>query len=200
MNLVAAGGLGIGLGIVTGMPLGVVNVAIVNAATGGRRRFATGLGLGGALADTVHAGLAFVGIGRLVTSRPEVVRILAVAAAILIVGYAILSWRRAEPTEARDHDASSALRGFTTGIALTLPNPGALAAWVAVAASLWPDAAIAEAVMIAVGVGLGSAVWFGLLARWISRVRTNHKALAIIPKIALVILVAIAVLGVIRVV
>jgi threonine/homoserine/homoserine lactone efflux protein len=199
VNLLAAAGLGIGLGIVTGMPLGVVNVAIVEAASTGRGRFASGLALGGATADTVHAGLAFVGVGRLVTSRPELVRVLALAAAALIVGYAIASWRRGTTRRASGQDASSAMRGFTTGAVLTLPNPGALAAWVAVAASLWPDAQLAEAIVLGVGVGLGSACWFELLARWVSRVRPDHKALAIVPRVALVILVGIAAIGVIRV-
>ena len=64
VNVLVAAALGIALGVVTGMPLGVVNVAIVDAATAGRTRFAIGVGLGGALADTVHAALAFVGVGR----------------------------------------------------------------------------------------------------------------------------------------
>ncbi len=200
MNLVAAAGLGIGLGVVTGMPLGVVNVAIVDAAAAGRRRFARGLAFGGAAADTAHAGVAFVGIGQLVTSRPELVRVLAIAAAILIVGYAVVSWRRRRDRgEARAaSDESSGLRGFTTGVVLTLPNPGALAAWVAVAASLWPDAQLPEAIVLGVGVGLGSAVWFMVLAGWVSRVRPDHKALSLVPRIALGVLVAIAALGVIR--
>ena len=48
-SLLLAAALGLGLGIVTGMPLGVVNVAIVDAAVAGRTRFATGIGVGGAL-------------------------------------------------------------------------------------------------------------------------------------------------------
>ena len=52
------------LGVVTGMPLGVVNVAIVDAATQGRTRFAIGIGIGGGLADTVHAAIAFAAVGQ----------------------------------------------------------------------------------------------------------------------------------------
>jgi len=200
VSIVSAAALGAGLGVVTGMPLGVVNVAIVDAAAAGRRRFAIGVGIGGAVADTIHAALAFVGVGRLVTSRPELVRVLAIAAAVLILGYAVASWRRSRALPRSATDASSMLSGLTTGFALTLPNPGALAAWVAVAASIWPEATIAEAIVLAVGVGLGSAVWFALLARWVSRVRPDHKALAIIPRIALVVLVVLAVVGVARVV
>ena len=51
-------------------PIGVVNVAIVDAASRGEKRFATGIGIGGAIADAVHAALAFVGIGKLVAAHP----------------------------------------------------------------------------------------------------------------------------------
>lgn len=189
--------LGLGLGIVTGMPLGVVNVAIVDASLAGRARFALGLGLGGAVADTAHAALGFIGMGALITARPELVRWLAIGASILIVGYVVVAWRqRAAPRVSTD--ASSLVRGALTGCALTLPNPGALAAWVAVAAALWPDATIAEALALAIGVGLGSAGWFALLARWVARVRPDHPAIAIVSRVALVVLVGIAGLGVAR--
>ncbi len=199
-EVLAAGALGLGLGVVTGMPLGVINVAIVDAALAGRRRFATGLGLGGALADTVHAGLAFVGVGRLVTARPDLVRGLAIGAAALILLYVTVSWRNArkviaDPGE-EPVDRSSLLRGAGAGYVLTLPNPGALAAWVAVAAALWPDASLAEALTLAIGVGIGSSVWFATLARVVSRTRSPR--FAIVSKVALGVLVAIALFGVVR--
>ncbi|MDQ3368910.1 MAG: LysE family transporter [Myxococcota bacterium] len=197
MDLLVAAGLGLALGIVTGMPLGVVNVAIVEAALAGKRRFATGIGVGGALADTLHAGVAFVGMGRLVTARPDLVRGLAIAAAILIVGYAIIAWR--QRPAATPSDASSATRGAVTGFLLTLPNPGALAAWVAVAAAVWPTASLAEAITVGVGVGVGSAAWFAVLARWIGTLPRDHAAVRLLPRIALVALVGIAAYGVIRV-
>lgn len=176
------------------MPLGVVNIAIVDAAVARRRRTAIGIGIGGAIADTIHAALAFVGIGQLVTRRPDLVRILAFAAAALIIGYAIVTWRRervAKPVEATP-------RAVLTGLLLTLPNPGALSAWVAVA-SLWPVASTAEAITLASGVGIGSAAWFAGLAHLVSRVPRDHRALRIIPKAALGALLAIAVVGVARV-
>jgi arginine exporter protein ArgO len=196
-DLACALALGLGLGIVTGMPLGVVNVAIVEAAAAGRRRFAVGIGLGGALADMVHAGLAFVGVGQLVTARPELMRGLAVGAAVLIGVYAALAWRRRE-RQVRTVTESRLAPGFATGFALTLPNPGALAAWVAVGAAIWPDATYAEAIAFALGVGAGSALWFALLARWISRIRPDHPALAIIPRAALLAFLGIAVVGLVR--
>jgi arginine exporter protein ArgO len=196
-------GLGLGLGVVTGMPLGVINVAIVDAALAGRRGFARGLGLGGGAADALHAMLAFAGIGRVVTANPALVRGLAIAAAIAIVAYAVVAWRSRrhvvdQRIGAQKGGDAPLRRGLATGLVLTLPNPGALAAWAAVAASVWPDAALPEAAWIAGGVGAGSALWFSMLARWIGRVRRDHPALAWIPRAALILLVAIAATGVVR--
>jgi len=200
MNVALAAGMGFALGVITGFPIGVVNVSIVEAATAKRRRFAIGIGLGGGLADTVHAALAFIGVGRLVTARPDLVRIFAIASAILIVGYAALAYRRSRTAKARPlDDDSRMLHGIAVGITLTLPNPAALAAWVAVAAALLPSATIAHAIAIGLGVGAGSALWFSLLATWVSRVRPDHPILRALPRVALVVLLGIAVVGVARV-
>jgi len=188
-------GLGLVLGVVTGMPLGVINVSIVDAATAGRTRFAIGLGIGGGLADTVHSGLAFAGVGRLITGRTDWMRAASVIAAALIVGYAILAWRGRGPARTI---GTRLVAGIPTGFALTLPNPAALAAWVATAAAIWPTIPIEAAIAIAIGVGIGSAVWFTLLARWIASIRSDHPARRYIPKLAIIALLAIAGVGIVR--
>jgi threonine/homoserine/homoserine lactone efflux protein len=197
MDLVIAGAIGLALGVVTGIPLSVANVAIVDAAIAGRRRFAFGMSFGVATADTVHATLAFIGVGRLVTARPGLVKGMAIAAAILIVTYAIVAWR-ARPEHRPPDDNSRAIHGYATGLTLTLPNPLALAAWVAVATSILPDASIAEAGAVAAGVGIGSAAWFVALARWVANIRQDHPALRIVPRAALIVIVGIAGIGVWR--
>lgn len=213
LGVVRAAGLGAGLGVATSMSPAVVNVSIVDAAAAGRRWFATGLGLGGAAADVVHAALAFAGVGSVVITDPRMVRGLAIGAAAVILAYAALTWRRRGPGRTGDAASAGASdasgggspvrtgqlgRGAVTGFLLTLPNPAALGAWVAVAAATWPGAAIGEAAVIAGGVGVGSALWFTLLARWVSRVRRDHPVLTWIPRIALAALIAIAAIGVVR--
>lgn len=154
--------VGIGLGIVTGLPVGVINVAIIEAASAGRSAFARRLGVGGALADAIHAAVAFVGVGRVVEERPEWKLAMALVTAAVIALYAtkVIRRRRGKGTEPT--------RGITTGFLLTLPNPGALAAWIAVAAVLWPTIEPVDALVLAAGVGAGSALWFTALARWVS--------------------------------
>jgi threonine/homoserine/homoserine lactone efflux protein len=191
----AAAGLGIGLGIVTGMPLGVINVAIVEAAVSGRVRFATAVGVGGALADTVHATLAFIGLGRLLIAQPGPARVLALVAAAIVIGYAVVTWRRRDvPAPPREIKAG---RGVLVGLLLTLPNPAALTAWVAVAAAVWPGIAIEDGVVLGAGVGVGSGLWFAGLARIVSR-NKEHWLVKRAAKIAVIALAAIALLGVVR--
>jgi threonine/homoserine/homoserine lactone efflux protein len=209
LGMLGAAALGLGLGVVTSMSPAVINVSIVDAAAAGRRRFATGLGLGGAVADTIHAGLAFAGVGGVVIADPRRVRGLALVAAAAIVAYAAWAWRRRRaPVPDRPGGRGGSAggppptdrlgRGAATGFALTLLNPAALAAWVAVAASARPGAVPLEAAVIAGGVGAGSALWFTLFARWISGVRAGHPALATVPRVSLLLLIAIALIGVVR--
>lgn len=186
--------LGLALGVVTGMPLGVVNVAVAEAAVAGRARFAIGIGIGGAIADSIHAGLAFVGVGRTIASHPEWTRAMAIVAGVVVVGYAALAWRaRRAPVESGTH------RGIPTGLLLTLPNPAALGAWIAVAGAVWPGISVGGGLAVAAGVGVGSAVWFTAFARWIAAHR-DRRAARLVPRVAVVLLVAIAVVSVARVI
>jgi arginine exporter protein ArgO len=205
VNVLGAVGLGLGLGVVTGLPLGVVNVAVADAAAATQKRYAIGLGIGGALADTTHSLLAFIGVGRLVTERPDLVRILAVVAGVAIAIYAVVAWRRHRRritaraiTPGASVTPRSLLAGIPAGLALTLPNPGALTAWVAIAATLWPHAQPAEAIALGLGVGAGSAAWFAVLAHLVSRVRIDHPVLRRLPLVAIVMFVAIAIAGIVR--
>jgi threonine/homoserine/homoserine lactone efflux protein len=199
IDLLAALAMGLGLGVLTGMPLGVINVAIVDAAIAREKRHATGLAIGGALADATHTLVAFLGLGQLVTARPQYTRYLAIAAAVVIVGFAIASWRRRRTVTAeRATTTTSVVGSILSGIALTLPNPAALGAWVAVAAMTWPHASIPITITLALGVGVGSATWFLALGRLVAKVRPDHRALRVIPQVALVAFVAIAIVGVVR--
>lgn len=188
-------GSGLALGVVTGMPLGVINLAIVDAAARGRARFARGLAFGGGVADAVHAALALLGVSQLVVARPGVVMVLAIIATLAIVAYAALVWRapRAHADVAARPDRIAA--GALTGIGLTLPNPAALGAWIAVAGALWPAATMAEVAAFALGVGVGSAAWFTLLGRLVARIPRDHKWFARLPRLAVAVLVLVALGG-----
>jgi threonine/homoserine/homoserine lactone efflux protein len=184
--------VGVGLGAVTGMPIGVVNVAIVDASLRGEVRYAIGIGLGGALADALHSTLAFAGIGHLLSTHPSWTSALAIAAASIIIGYAAFG---ARAITARKPRAGS---GIVAGLLLTLPNPAPLAAWAAIAAAIWPGIAVSLAIVVGACVGIGSALWFTLLARWIAKLPRHSRLARALPIVALILFVAIAIAGVAR--
>ncbi len=179
---------GVILGAATGVPLGVVNVSVVAAARQVGRRHATMIGLGGALADSVHAGLAFAGLAPLLAAQPAVMRGLAIASAVIVIGYAI-AIARARP-DARP--PRSQVGGFATGLVLTLTNPAPLLAWIAVATALLPGASVAVGLAGAVGVGLGSAAWFAVLAAIAARARAFGDRQRRLPQVVAIALIAIA--------
>lgn len=185
--------LGLVLGVVTGMPIGVVNVAIIEAATRGDRRHAIHIGVGGALADAAHAAIAFVGVGHVVTAHPQWTKTMAVAAGIVVLAYVLLALRRRGIESARPRRF-----GVVTGLVLTLPNPAALGAWIAVAAAVWPGIALVPALALAAGVGVGSAAWFAVLARFIAALPAEHRVVRWLPRVALALLAVLAVIGILR--
>jgi threonine/homoserine/homoserine lactone efflux protein len=168
IELVAAGAVGLALGAVTGLPLGVVNVAIVEAAARRGARAASGIAVGGAIADMVHAGLAAGGIGHAIVARPAAAATLHLIAGAVLVGYAVVLWRSRPTDDAHREPPATFGRGVLAGLGFTLPNPAALGAWIAVAAALVPPS-VAAGLVGAAGVGVGSATWFLLLARLAAR-------------------------------
>jgi threonine/homoserine/homoserine lactone efflux protein len=113
---------------------------------------------------------------------------------VVVVGYVLIAMRARRPGRAARRRSS----GVATGVLLTLPNPAALGAWVAVAAAIWPTITVTPALVLALGVGLGSAVWFVLLARWIAKLPADGRLTRAIPKLAVVFLIAVAAIGIAR--
>jgi threonine/homoserine/homoserine lactone efflux protein len=197
VELLRAVGLGLALGVVTGIPLGVVNIAVIEAA-GRDRRAATWLGAGGAVADATHTVVAIIGYGAVITRSPAATRVLAVASAAIVAGYAAwIVMRRRDAAAPERAVPTSPLRAFGTGLSLTLPNPGALMAWTAVAAALFPGATVGEAIACAAGVGAGSAVWFAMLAKIAARTRIADRRWA--TRAVAAVLLGLAVVAIVRV-
>ena len=157
--------------MVTGVPLGVVNVAVVERARRDGAGAGAALGIGGAIADGTHAALATLGTGAWLANHRVALLAVALTGAVSIAIYAVMLWRRAsEPAAAGPAlAAASRSRLLLRGLSLTLPNPAALLAWTAIATALWPTASIATAIAVAAGVAVGSATWFVTLARLAAR-------------------------------
>lgn len=163
--------IGIAAGALTGIPIGPVNVAVIDAAYRHTLRRALAVAAGGAIADGLYCALGVLGITPMLRANPTIPPILyGVSGAILIV-YGLLTARsRPMPASAahapKSPNPSKELwSGFTIGLALIALNPAALVTWVVILGSLLPaDATQAEGFAVATGVLIGSLAWFVLVA------------------------------------
>lgn len=161
--------LGFGLGVATSMPLGVANAATVDAAVHHGRGRALGIAAGGASADVVHAGLAFAGLGPLLSAHPEWAAGFFLLSGVAIAGYGVRVWC-ATPVAVGEAGAPRVIGAFTVGLLLTVTNPGALMAWMFIAAAIAPESAL-HGGLIAGGIGLGAFTWFAVLVELVTRGR-----------------------------
>ncbi len=161
--------LGAFVGAVTGIPIGPVNVAVIDSAYRHTMRRAIGVGLGGAVADGLYALLGIVGIGPLLLRYPSVPPILYGASGIVLIVYGILTVRSkpldtSETSDGKKTGQRHFLSGFILGAALIFLNPAALITWVVIVGSALAHATIAEGYAAALGVGAGSFLWFTFVA------------------------------------
>ena len=171
--------IGIAAGAATGIPVGPVNVAVIDAAYRHTIRRAIAVGLGGAVADMLYAGLGVLGVTPMLNNYPSVPPILYAVSGVILLVYGYLT-ARSQPVQpvvasAEDLDASAshkaiAIRremwqGFSVGIALILLNPAAVVTWVVIIGQLIPAVNNNwEGLACAIGVFLGSFAWFSLVA------------------------------------
>jgi len=163
--------IGVAIGALTGVPIGPVNVAVIDAAYRHTRRRAYAVGLGGALADFVYSTLGLVGVGPYVQAYPVVPRVLyAVSGVVLIVYGAITVRTRPVATQAIDGAAppprDDVWSGLRVGLALILLNPATLVTWIVIVGSskYLASAGTAGGLAASVGIFLGSFAWFALVA------------------------------------
>jgi threonine/homoserine/homoserine lactone efflux protein len=165
--------IGAALGAVTGIPIGPVNVAVIDSAYRHNLRRAVAVAAGGAIADCLYALLGIVGVGPLLVKHPIIPPILYAISGIVLVVYGVLTVR-AQPVDPAKNDEQPATTesrrlwsGFLLGVILICLNPAALITWVVIVGSQFAGAHSYEGVVAALGVGVGSFAWFALVA-WLA--------------------------------
>ena len=161
--------IGAALGALTGVPIGPLNVAIIDAAYRHHLRRAIAVGLGGAVADLAYASLGILGLGQLLTAHASVPPILYSVSGVVLIVYGVLTVRAqpVDPGVAGQDDVAGKSYfwgGFGMGIALILLNPATLITWVVIVGSHMADAGRSEGLAAALGIGAGSAFWFMVVA------------------------------------
>ncbi|MBX3159425.1 MAG: LysE family transporter [Deltaproteobacteria bacterium] len=167
--------IGVAAGALTGVPIGPVNVAVIDAAYRYTFRRGIAVGLGGAVADGFYAGLGVLGVTPVLRNYASVPPILYAVSGIVLLVYGFLT-ARSQPvkpaTNPEDDPAASesvAMRremwaGFRVGLLLIVLNPAAIVTWVVIMGSMIPPTTTWEGLACTLGVVIGSFVWFALVA------------------------------------
>jgi threonine/homoserine/homoserine lactone efflux protein len=165
--------IGAAAGAITGIPIGPVNVAVIDAAYRHTFRRAIGVGLGGALADGAYSALGLLGVKPILDAHPGIPPVLYLlsGAVLLVYGYLTARSQPVSPAMPSEPHASESVMmkaelqlGFKVGVALILLNPAAITVWVVMMANLMPAATIGGGIACALGVMVGSFAWFALVA------------------------------------
>ena len=168
---------GFAFGFLVSIPVGPINVSIVNE--GARRGFRWGflIGLGATIMEVIYCAIAFAGFTHMFDSRwikatMELVSFLL----MLFLGVKYLlahslpaTTRTVESVEHRLHPHTA----FWTGLVRCLGNPGVLLFWITISATFisheWMDDTWRSKGTCLAGVALGCFLWFTLLSYLVSR-------------------------------
>lgn len=166
---------GAAAGAATGIPIGPVNVAVIDAAYRHTLRRAISVGIGGAIADSLYAALGILGVTPVLRSYSSVEPILYLVSGIILLAYGFLTARSqpvapAQPASDEARESTTTLRrremwsGFTVGLGLIVLNPAAIVTWVVIMGQFMPHANTMQGIACAIGVAAGSFAWFALVA------------------------------------
>jgi threonine/homoserine/homoserine lactone efflux protein len=169
--------VGILAGALTGVPIGPVNVAVIDASYRHTLRRAIAVGLGGACGDCLYSTLGVLGVTPVLQTYPNVLTVLyAVSGSVLLVyGFLTARTQPVQPARASDNALPPApsreemWQGFRVGLALILLNPAAIVTWVVIMGSMISEVTseaptALEGILCAIGVFCGSFGWFALVA------------------------------------
>jgi arginine exporter protein ArgO len=162
--------IGFAIGVVTCIPIGVANVAVIDAAYRHDLSRAIMVGLGGALADGIYSCAGIFGVGPLLENYPTVPFILYGVSGAALCVYGVITLRAQPLPIAANPDAVPVrsphhLRdGLVLGLAATLLNPSAVVTWVVIVGSYATGIDRIQSTAWVVGIIVGSFVWFVVVA------------------------------------
>ena len=172
-------------GFVVAVPVGPVNLTVINQAL--RRGFGTAflIGIGAMCAETVYASLMLWGHASILNA-PKVVLAMRVIAVIVIgamgARYLLFKSTRLGASEVAAEELGQRWhhpRSFFLGFALTISNLMLVVVWATVVTLLfaheWVVPTRVSRVLCALGVLAGGSTWFLLLAFFVSRAHRRVK-------------------------
>jgi threonine/homoserine/homoserine lactone efflux protein len=166
------------------IPVGPINLTILNEGAQRGFRWAIFIGLGAAVMDAIYCAISFTGLSSffdhgLVKALMQVLGFVF----LLFLGFKFLLAQTvkvhtkldvaSEKLEARLEQKIHPHSAFATGFVRVAANLGVLVAWVVLAANLmahdWVDEALAARAACVAGVFAGTVLWFLILSYGVSR-------------------------------
>lgn len=183
---------GVGFGFALSAPIGPVNIICLRRSLFGRARDGFFIGVGAAVGDAFYAGLAALGLNAFLAVVDSYSILLRLFGAAIMFVFAVRIWR-AHPHIDPEPLAGGVKRGMLGAFLLTLTNPGVFFGFLGMYTlagignlGMGEARLYSDAVMLVVGVFLGSCLWWGSLVgigRYL-RDRVNDKFLEIINHIS----------------
>ena len=177
---------GIVCGFLVSVPVGPVNLTVINQAL--RRGFGAAflMGLGAIFAEALYASLMLWGHTSIL-DEPRVVLALRIVAVVVIAGlgvrYLLFKAERLDASEEKANQLSERWhhpQSLFLGFALTITNFMLVVVWATMVTLLfaheWVTRARASRVLCVMGVLVGGSVWFFLVAFFVSRAQRRIKA------------------------
>ena len=189
--MIVALGTGLLLGAFVAAQVGPVSLLCIRTSTRSGFRAGAAVGLGAALVDLTYALLGVAGAAVLVQIDPIQLGLALVGAIVLaVMGARTLqtAWRLRLGGETSEEVAAPGA-AFRTGVIATASNPLTIVSWAVVFGAATTTSLVSApsgAVALLVGVGIGSALWFVMLAAvsWRVGARLGPRALAIVDAVA----------------
>lgn len=171
------------VGLAIAAPVGPIAVLAIQRTLHQGLAIGLATGLGAAVADGLYGAVGAYGAQALVHALQALQRPLALASAAVLGAPAWRIWHQpaadpaADPATTADAASPRALRwstAFASSLVLTLANPATVVSFVAVFALLAAASAVpASPALMLAGVFAGSALWWGLLAGVVARLRRH---------------------------
>jgi threonine/homoserine/homoserine lactone efflux protein len=172
-----AGITGFIAGFLVSIPVGPINLTIINE--GARRgfRWALMIGLGSVLMESIYCGMALAGFAAFL-ALPVVKSIMELLSFLFLL---CLSWKyfSAKSIPSHSHGADVIEQklhprtAFGVGFIRVLGNPSVLLLWATLTATFlshnWVDRTLDDRVACVIGVATGASLWFFLLAYVVGR-------------------------------
>ena len=188
MDYSLAAAVGIISGLLVSIPVGPVNVAIVNEGAQRGFRWALFIGLGSVAMEVIYCFIGFAGFSGLFDSRwLRATMELCSFLLMLFLGLKYVFLRSLPITSKTQERVEHRLHphtAFMTGFIRVLCNPNVLLGWITISASFlaheWVAPAWDSKLTCISGVGIGSLAWFVFLSYIVSHTRRHMTTLVLL--------------------